>query len=114
MCWRCAEHYYLCFPIATTCCETAIRRSTLSRRVEVRLKSLTPGETPRTAPQGIRDLASAIRGLARAALPGGIPLETVLQHRPIDFLEDVFANLYDIIWPHPNDVAIERRVVELA
>ena len=41
-------------------------------------------------------------------------LKSVNQHRPVLFIEDILANLHDIVWPDPNQVRVERGVMQRA
>lgn len=41
-------------------------------------------------------------------------LETVSQHRTVDLIEDVVADLHDEVRPDAKNVPVERRVMELA
>jgi hypothetical protein len=38
----------------------------------------------------------------------------MLQHRPIDFIENVQAHLDAVVWGHTDDVAVERGMMQLA
>ncbi len=41
-------------------------------------------------------------------------LQTMTEHRPVDLLQDVTANLNSHVGVHPKDVGVERSVMNLA
>lgn len=41
-------------------------------------------------------------------------LKSVNQHRPVLLIEDILADLHDVVWPDPNQVRVERGMMQRA
>src|SRR3954464_10485290 len=72
------------------------------------------------APKGPVALLDEL-GVRLLVLPGGQPqrqavriLQTVLEHRSVDLVEDIGSDLDDEVGAHPQDLAVEGSVVDFA